>query len=77
MFLTRIGFGSKAVVTGDITQIDFPREKRSGLKDVRRILQHIEGIGFIELGRHDIVRSPLVQRIIKAYETYEPKGAKR
>ena len=77
MFLTRIGFGSKAVVTGDITQIDLPREKRSGLKDVRRILQHIEGIGFIELGRHDIVRSPLVQRIIKAYETYEPKGAKR
>ena len=73
MFLTRIGFGSKAVVTGDITQIDLPHDKKSGLKETTRILQGIEDIAFIHLTEKDVVRHALVQKIIKAYETYEGK----
>lgn len=68
MFLTRIGFRSKAVVTGDITQVDLPPERRSGLLDVKRILGNIDGVSFIELTKEDVVRNPLVQRIIAAYE---------
>lgn len=68
MFLTRIGFGSKAVVTGDVTQIDLPDGKRSGLRDAERILKSIEGIDFMYLTSKDVVRHPLVQQIINAYE---------
>lgn len=68
MFLTRIGFGAKAVVTGDITQIDLPPEKRSGLQDAARLLKHVEGVASVRLTDRDVVRNPLVQRIIRAYE---------
>jgi len=71
MFLTRIGFGSKAVVTGDITQIDLPRDKKSGLKEVTKILKDIEGIEFVYLTEKDVVRHELVQRIIKAYDQFD------
>jgi len=71
MFLTRIGFGSKVIVTGDITQIDLPGEKKSGLKEVIKILKNIKGIEFIFLTEKDVVRHELVQRIIKAYERYD------
>jgi phosphate starvation-inducible PhoH-like protein len=71
MFLTRIGFGSKAVVTGDITQIDLPSGKKSGLKEATKILKNIEGLDFCYLTEKDVVRHPLVQKIIKAYEKYD------
>ncbi len=74
MFLTRIGFNSRAVVTGDITQIDLPPDKRSGLKEARRILMGVEGLSFIELTQRDVVRNPLVQRIVRAYEKAGIKG---
>jgi len=68
MFLTRIGFGSKAVVTGDITQIDLPNTKQSGLRTVIDILRGVDGIAFSMFTSKDVVRHPLVQRIVKAYE---------
>jgi phosphate starvation-inducible PhoH-like protein len=68
MLLTRLGFDSKAVITGDITQIDLPSEKRSGLVEAIEILTGVEGIGFMEFTEHDIVRHPLVQSIIRAYD---------
>lgn len=71
MFLTRMGFSSHIVVTGDITQIDLPRDKKSGLKDAESILKNVEGIGFVYLDERDVVRHPLVQRIVKAYERKE------
>lgn len=71
MFLTRLGFGSKAVITGDITQVDLPKGVDSGLDVVQKILKGIEGIEFIYLDDKDIVRHEVVQRIIKAYEKYE------
>lgn len=71
MFLTRIGFGSRAVITGDVTQIDLPDGKRSGLKEAVKILQGIEGLEICRLTASDIVRHPLVQKIIAAYEKYE------
>lgn len=71
MFLTRLGFGSKAVVTGDVTQVDLPRGRHSGLTHVQHVLRGIEGIEFIYLTEQDVVRHPLVQRIIRAYEAYE------
>ena len=71
MFLTRLGYGSKAVITGDITQIDLPEGKKSGLKTVTRILKDVEGIGFMYFQTTDVVRHKLVQDIIKAYERYE------
>ncbi|MCX8130267.1 MAG: PhoH family protein [Clostridia bacterium] len=71
MFLTRIGFGSKVVVTGDVTQIDLPGEKKSGLKEVSKILKNINGIEFIHLTEKDVVRHELVQQIIKAYEAFD------
>ncbi|MEM9622398.1 MAG: PhoH family protein [Pseudomonadota bacterium] len=67
MFLTRIGFGSTAVITGDITQIDLPRGERSGLVNVRNVLRHVEGISFTHFGSKDVVRHPLVQKIVDAY----------
>ena len=75
MFLTRLGFDSKAVVTGDITQIDLPPERRSGLLEVQRILADVEGIRFVYLTGEDVVRHELVQRIIEAYEIYEAKAS--
>lgn len=71
MFLTRMGFSSHIVVTGDVTQIDLPRDKKSGLKDAEIILKNVEGIEFIYLDERDVVRHPLVQRIVKAYERKE------
>jgi phosphate starvation-inducible PhoH-like protein len=67
MFLTRIGFGARAVVTGDVTQTDLPRGKESGLKQVGRILHGVPGIAFIHFDAEDVVRHPLVQRIVAAY----------
>ncbi len=71
MFLTRIGFDSKVVVTGDITQIDLDRATESGLVVIQRIIKNIGGIGFVYLTEHDIVRNALVKEIIKAYDLYE------
>ncbi len=71
MFLTRIGFGSHAVITGDITQIDLPRGIKSGLKDAVKILKNIEGLAIVNLTERDVVRHPLVQKIIAAYERSE------
>ncbi len=71
MFLTRIGFGSKAVVTGDITQVDLPREKTSGLRHALKILHNIKGVGITQFGKQDIVRHPLVKKIVHAYEQDE------
>ncbi len=73
MFLTRLGFGSKAVITGDITQIDLPSGKQSGLKEVQHILDGIEGIQFISLTNRDVVRHHIVQKVVKAYEIYEER----
>lgn len=73
MFLTRMGFHSKVVVTGDITQIDLPRDKRSGLLDTKRILQNVPGVAFCRLTSADVVRNPLVQKIIEAYERHEER----
>jgi len=74
MFLTRIGFGSKAVITGDVTQIDLPTGKRSGLVEAERVLANIEGIEFSYFSDKDVVRHKLVQMIIKAYETHTKKS---
>lgn len=74
MFLTRVGFGSKAVVTGDITQIDLPRNKESGLRHVIEVLNDVEGISFTFFTTRDVVRHPLVQRIVAAYEAHERAG---
>ena len=71
MFLTRLGFGSKIVITGDVTQIDLPDGKASGLKEAMRVLRNVEGIGICELTNADVVRHVMVQRIVKAYEDYE------
>ncbi|WP_291020976.1 PhoH family protein [Hydrogenophaga sp.] len=72
MFLTRIGFGSKAVVTGDVSQIDLPRTQLSGLIDAERVLKRVNGIGFTRLTSADVVRHPLVARIVDAYEARSP-----
>jgi len=75
MFLTRLGFGSKMVVTGDVTQVDLPRDQRSGLIVVGEILETVEGIEFIRFGGEDVVRHKLVQRIVEAYDAYADSGA--
>jgi phosphate starvation-inducible PhoH-like protein len=72
MFLTRLGYGSKAVITGDVTQIDLPPGKQSGLKEAKRLLAHIRGIRFVTFTERDVVRHPLVQEIIAAYDRPEP-----
>ena len=77
MFLTRMGFGSKVVITGDVTQIDLPADKTSGLKEAVRVLKNVEGIGICELTDQDVVRHVMVQRIIQAYDDYYNKGKKR
>ncbi len=71
MFLTRIGFGSVAVVTGDVTQVDLPKHVRSGLRDAIEVLRDVSGISFTFFTAHDVVRHPLVQKIVRAYEKYE------
>ncbi|MGI6605310.1 MAG: PhoH family protein [bacterium] len=73
MFLTRLGFGSKAVITGDITQVDLPRGRFSGLEEVRVVLRDVEGIAFVHFSHQDVVRHELVQRIIAAYEEYDKR----
>jgi phosphate starvation-inducible PhoH-like protein len=70
MFLTRLGFGSKAVITGDITQIDLPAGRVSGLVEAMRVVGNVEGIAFVRFDEKDVVRHPLVQQIVKAYEQY-------
>lgn len=74
MFLTRLGYGSKAIVTGDITQVDLPTGKNSGLVTIRSILKNVKGIEFVDLDKNDVVRHPLVQRIIEAYDDYEKRN---
>lgn len=73
MFLTRMGFGSKVVITGDVTQIDLPGDKPSGLKEAMKVLRDVEGVGICELTGADVVRHVMVQRIIEAYAKYEQK----
>ena len=78
MFLTRLGFGSKMVVTGDVTQVDLPREQASGLIHVQDILGSIDGISFVRFGHEDVVRHRLVQRIVEAYKLHaEETGTQR
>ena len=78
MFLTRLGFDSRAVITGDVTQIDLPTEKRSGLVEAIEILEGVEGIGFMSFSEQDVVRHPLVQSVIRAYERRSARrGAER
>ena len=74
MFLTRLGFGSKMVVTGDVTQVDLPRDQASGLVRVREILRDVEGLEFVELGNEDVVRHVIVQRIVEAYREHAENG---
>ncbi|WP_243546863.1 PhoH family protein [Pseudodesulfovibrio tunisiensis] len=74
MFLTRLGFGSRAVVTGDVTQIDLPSHARSGLLHARRILTDVKGISFVDFDDRDVVRHPLVGRIVQAYDRFEERG---
>jgi phosphate starvation-inducible PhoH-like protein len=76
MFLTRIGFNSKAVITGDITQVDLPPERTSGLIETKNILQGIKGIQFVFFSKQDVVRHKLVQEIIRAYEELDAKKNK-
>jgi phosphate starvation-inducible PhoH-like protein len=75
MFLTRIGFGSRAVVTGDVTQTDLPANKVSGLRHASRVLQDVEGVGFTWFTARDVVRHPLVQRIVEAYQRHQEEQA--
>ncbi|MCS7223345.1 MAG: PhoH family protein [Armatimonadetes bacterium] len=74
MFLTRMGFGSKVVVTGDITQIDLPRSRKSGLVEIQTILKGLPGVAFVYLTEQDVVRHPLVQKIVLRYEEWEKRG---
>jgi phosphate starvation-inducible PhoH-like protein len=74
MFLTRIGFGTKAVITGDVTQIDLQRHQKSGLVEAQKVLKDINGIAMTHFLSQDVVRHPLVQKIVNAYEQYEAKN---
>jgi phosphate starvation-inducible protein PhoH and related proteins len=76
MFLTRLGFGSKMVVTGDITQVDLPREQQSGLIVVSEILEDVDGVEFVRFGGEDVVRHKLVQRIVAAYDRHGERAAR-
>ena len=75
MFLTRMGMNTKMIITGDLTQIDLPREQRSGLKEALKILDGVEGIGVVKMGQKDIVRHKLVTRIVNAYDKYDKERA--
>jgi phosphate starvation-inducible PhoH-like protein len=76
MFLTRLGYGSKAVVTGDVTQTDLPAGSRSGLREAKALLGSVEGIAFCEFSDADVVRHPLVQKIVVAYEEADERRAR-
>jgi phosphate starvation-inducible PhoH-like protein len=73
MFLTRLGYGSKAVITGDVTQVDLPSGRASGLLEVQKVLRGTEGIAFCPFSEVDVVRHPLVQEMVRAYDTYEAR----
>ena len=73
MFLTRLGYGSRAVITGDVTQVDLPSGRASGLLEVQKVLRGVEGIAFCHFSEMDVVRHPLVQEVVKAYESYEAR----
>ncbi|MCB1057018.1 MAG: PhoH family protein, partial [Acidobacteria bacterium] len=73
MFLTRIGFGSKAVINGDVTQVDLPQGRRSGLEEAQVVLQGVDGIAFLHFDQRDVVRHPLVQKVVRAYESFEAR----
>jgi len=77
MFVTRIGYNSKAVITGDITQIDLPSGRMSGLVEAEHVLARVEGIGFVHFNERDVVRHPLVRRIVRAYETYSAQNVQQ
>jgi len=77
MFLTRFGYGSRVVVTGDITQIDLPRDKKSGLKHAIDVLQHIDSMGFTYFDSKDVVRHPMVQKIVEAFEKHQKKSGSK
>ncbi|MCI6659989.1 PhoH family protein [Peptoniphilaceae bacterium SGI.137] len=77
MFLTRMGYGSKAVITGDVTQVDLPSGKTSGLKTIQHILKDVKGVEFCEFQKADVVRHPLVQRVIEAFERYEKNTSEK
>jgi phosphate starvation-inducible PhoH-like protein len=77
MFVTRLGFGSKAVITGDVTQIDLPSARRSGLIEAAEILQDVNGLAFVHFDESDVVRHHLVQRIIRAYDEYKVRLAEQ
>lgn len=77
MFLTRMGMNTKMIITGDLTQIDLPREQRSGLKEALKILDGVEGIGVVKLGQKDIVRHKLVTRIVNAYDKYDKESGRK
>jgi phosphate starvation-inducible protein PhoH and related proteins len=77
MFLTRLGFGAKAVITGDVTQIDLPTGRVSGLVEAMKVVSAIDGISFIYFDDRDVVRHKLVQQIVKAYEAFSNGGAAR
>jgi phosphate starvation-inducible PhoH-like protein len=77
MFLTRLGFGSKVVVTGDVTQIDLPRDQRSGLIHVQEILDEVADIAFVRFGHQDVVRHKLVQRIVEAYKEHAEEAGRQ
>lgn len=73
MFLTRVGFGSRAVITGDLSQVDLPRGVYSGLRHGLEVLENVEGIGITRFDSRDVVRHPLVQRIVDAYDRHDEK----
>jgi len=73
MFLTRLGYGSRAVITGDVTQVDLPSGRASGLMEVQKVLRGVDGIAFCQFSEIDVVRHPLVQEVVKAYESYETR----
>jgi len=77
MFLTRLGFGSKAVITGDVTQVDLPSGRASGLADAREVLAGVDGIEFCSFSEVDVVRHPLVQQVVLAYDAHDAKRAAR
>jgi phosphate starvation-inducible PhoH-like protein len=77
MFLTRLGYGSKAVVTGDITQVDLPTGRGSGLIEVQKVLRGVEGVTFCLFSEIDVVRHPLVQEVVRAYESYDAERRAR
>ncbi len=77
MFLTRIGFGAKAVITGDVSQIDLPKGQTSGLIDAERVLKRVPGIAMCHFTSADVVRHPLVARIVDAYDAQKPRASHR